>query len=73
MESVELTERLGKAQRAVVEGEAQIQRQRSLIARLEDAGEDTSEARTLLRTLLKRQAERQQNLALAIRQFPPEG
>ena len=73
MESVELTELLGKAQRAVVEGEAQIQRQRSLIARLEEAGDDTSEARTLLRTLLKRQAERQQNLALAIRQFPPEG
>jgi hypothetical protein len=72
MESAELAERLEKAQRAVVEGEAQIQRQRSLIARLENAGEDTSEARALLKTLLGRQTERQKNLALAIRQSPPE-
>ena len=72
MESAELAERLEKTQRAVAEGEAHIQRQRNLIARLEEAGDDTSEARALLKTLVKRQAERQQNLALAIRQFPAE-
>jgi hypothetical protein len=69
MESAELAERLERAQRAVVEGEAHIQRQRSLIARLENAGEDTCAARALLKTLLKRQTERQKNLALAVRQF----
>ena len=72
MESAELAERLEKTRRAVVEGEAHVQRQRSLIARLEEAGEDASEEHALLKTLLKRQAERQKNLALAIRQFAPE-
>src|SRR5689334_23352930 len=72
MESAELAERLEKTQRAVAEGEAHIRRQRNLIARLEEAGDDTSEARALLKTLLKRQAEREQNLALAIQQSSRE-
>jgi hypothetical protein len=71
MEIAELTERLERARRAYAEGETHTQRQRDSIARLEQAGEDASEARALLKTLLERQAERQKNLADIIRQFPP--
>jgi hypothetical protein len=73
MDSVGLADRLGRARRAVAEGETQIQHQRDLIVRLEEAGEDASDARALLTTMLKRQAERQNNLALVIRQFPQQG
>jgi hypothetical protein len=63
-----LTERLDRARRAVAEGEAQIERQRALIARLEKAGQDISEVRALLDTLAKRQAVH--NLAAIMREYP---
>ncbi len=71
MELAKLAERLERARRAVAEGDASIQHQRDLIARLKEAGGDTGEARLVLDALLKRQAERQQNLAMVIKQFPP--
>jgi hypothetical protein len=71
MDSAELlTERLDRARRAVAEGETQIERQRVLIARLEQAGQDISEVRTLLDTLAKRQAERIHNLTAVMREYP---
>ena len=70
MEIATLADRLERARRSVAEGDANIQHQRDLIARLKEAGEDTGEARLELDALLKRQAERQQNLAMVIRQFP---
>jgi len=70
MESAELANRLESARKAVAEGEVQIQRQRDLIARLKEAGEDTDKARAVLKTLAKRQAERLENLGYIMRQFP---
>jgi hypothetical protein len=71
MEIAELADRLERARRAYAEGETHIQRQRDLIVRWEKAGEDAGAARLLLKTLLERQAERRENLASIIRQFPP--
>jgi hypothetical protein len=70
MDSTERTERLERARRAVAEGEAQIERQRALIAHLEKTREDASAAHALLDTLVKRQAERLENLGHVIREFP---
>ena len=66
MDRADLTEQLEKAAAAVSDGEALIEHQRPLIARLDKAAEDTSEARALLDTLVKRHS-----LAFAIRQYPP--
>ena len=70
MEITELADRLERARRSVAEGQANIQHQRDLIARLKEAGADTGEACLELEALLKRQAQRQENLAMVIRQFP---
>jgi hypothetical protein len=72
MDRAELTERLAKAREAVPEGDASIQHQRELIARLKASGQDTSEARVVLDALLKRQLERHANLGHIMRQFPPD-
>jgi hypothetical protein len=70
MDSAELlTERLDRARRAVAEGEAQIERQRVLIARLEKTEQDISEVRRLLDILAKRQAERIHNLAAVMCEY----
>jgi hypothetical protein len=66
-----MTERLDRARRAVAEGEAQIERQRALLARLEKTEQDISEVCALLDTLAKRQAERIHNLAAIMREYPP--
>ena len=73
MDGTEQTKQFEKASRAIAEGEAQIERQRDLIARLKQAGEDTSEANALLDTLVKRQAERLQSLGSIMRWFPSKG
>ena len=70
MDSAELADRLERARRSVAEGETHVQRQRDVVARLEKDGEDTAGA--LLEMLLKRQLERQKNLAMILRQFPPD-
>ena len=69
LDSTESAERLEKARRAVAEGETIMQDQRDLLARLENLGVDTSEARAVLDTLAKRQAGRLENLAYLMRQF----
>jgi hypothetical protein len=71
MELAKLADQVERARRAVAEGDASIQNQRDLIARLKMTGVDTGEARLVLDALVKRQAERQQNLAMIVRQFPP--
>jgi hypothetical protein len=70
MDVAELSEWLARAQRAVEQGEAHIQRQRAVIARQEMARQDATDARALLKTLLERQARRTEHLALLMRQFP---
>jgi hypothetical protein len=67
-----VAEPLETASGAVAEGEAQIVRQRTLIARLEETAEDTGEACALLEALAKRQAGRLENLAAIIRSFLPQ-
>jgi hypothetical protein len=69
MNTIEVTEPLETASRAIADGEAQIAHQRTLIARLEATAEDTGEACALLNALVRRQAERLQNLAAIIRSF----
>ena len=71
METAELAERLEKARRAVAQGDANIQDQRELIARLKRDRKDTGAAELVLKALLKRQVERHANLAHIMRQFPP--
>ena len=71
MKRAELADRLERAQRSVVEGETDVERQRDVVADLENAGDDTTEARALLDIMLKRQAERLRNLAEVMRQYPP--
>jgi hypothetical protein len=73
MESAELAWRVERARRAVAESETDIRCQRDLIFRLERAREDTTEARALLNVLLERQAARQQNLSVLVRQLSPQG
>ena len=72
MEIAELSDRLDRARRAVAEGDTNIRHQHDLIAHLKRAGADTSQARVVLDALLKRQAQRHHNLAVILRQIPPE-
>jgi hypothetical protein len=71
MQSAEKADRLERAQRSVAEGESQIHHQRDVVFRLEEAGDDTTDARGLLEILIKRQVERLANLAASMREFPP--
>ena len=72
MERAERAEQLAKARAAVAEGDASLEHQRELIARLKREGRDITEAQVVLDALIKRQAQRHAMLGHIIRQFPPD-